>query len=724
MANYCLLPDQIDNFRKALKERDLDMNDLLSPTMTSDKLTEIFKPYAGDNAKAIATLFEEKLTMKNRMLALENMVSKLGKFGKNSPEALAEKARVKAEYKSLQQERIFHPKEHQSFLNNYADKLIGTHVTQEQSAEVFKLTNAVSTAKETNLLSGVSPEYLKAKQELNNYINSIDAPSAMASIGKNLAIIGRNNLLANPATPLKSIEGQALNAATEAITRRLAGLSGKTNPELVKQANKEAWDTFKKTGVNTAAMESLDDTHVLGKGENFKLPPKPTNRATGVIEKVARNTAAVSNKIIIDWAHNISFTKFYQSTFFDTANINAGRIAKIEGLSGQELKDRAAEIFKDSVKVKPETEEGAMARNLAQRQAARVTSTNENAVSRFSLGVKTALNKAVPGLGDFTLPIAKIPAAILANGLDNAGVGIPFGVKDIIQGRSKMAAEDMVTKLEGTAQFGNGIQRLLRIAGTIGTAALLVSKLSKDDFREDKYGNSFVKIGNTWINTEYIAIISPALAGMMKARENGTGTVSDLGQYFVGLADELQKAPGLDEASTLATDIGNTNITKGAQKYVTDFLGSRAIPAFAKNLFKGRPIDRLFFGASGVESDNQYQQELKDKATQKKSDAVIKNSTPNQADDWSTSTSKTLKQFKDKIGDQKFQEANNTYNDRVNQRLKVIVTDGNYKTASDEVKQKIIDKNKTDIQNQIYRDYNFTYVKDSNPEVDSNPLLQ
>lgn len=609
MANYCLLPNQIDNFKQALKDKDLDIKDLFN--MDSAKRTEVFKQYAGDNAKAVNTLFEEKLVLKNRILGIQNLFSKLGEFGKNSAENVAMRDKAISEYKAAQQERIFSPQEHQAFLNDLADKRIGTHISQEQAAKVFELSKKVADTKQTTQMSGMSPEYLNARKELNNFVKSVDAPTATKSIIKNAAIIGRNNLLMNPATPLKSFESQFLNSATEAITRRLSTMSGRVNPDLVSQANTEAWNTFKKTGVNTASMESINDTHMLGRGEDFNTPTQPTNRGMNILEKAVSKVAQISNKVVIDWAHNQTFTKFYQKTFFDTANINAARVAKIEGL-GQ---SRAAEIFKDAARVEPQTEQGALVRHMAQEQAARITSSNNTRLSDFSLYTKKALNQITPGLGDFVLPIAKIPATLVANGLDNAGLGVPFGAKDMVKGWRKMQLDDMQSKLEGAAQFANGTQRLIRIGGTLGTAALLTSQLKKDDFRTDNYGNTFVKIGNTWINTEYFSVLSPAISGMMQVKTSKEhGLVNDVGQYVVGGGKSLLRLPGLSEAKDLAVAVTNSDIKKGTEKYVKDFFGSRSVPAFTANLFKGRPINRLFFGASGVESQQQVDQDNKAKA--------------------------------------------------------------------------------------------------------------
>lgn len=627
MANFCLLPEQIDAFKNALKTREIDIAKLLD--MTTEERTKVFEQYAGADAKEINTQFEQKLILKNRMIGIQNLLSKLGEFGKNSPEAKVETARAIEDYKKAQTERIFSPAEHQSFLNDLADKRVGAHIDVETAQKVMDLTKVMNEAKEaeTNSFSGVSDDYLKARKNLNDFIDAQKPITPAASIIRNLMTIGRNNLITNPSTPIKATSGQIINSTIDSITRRIGNLSlNGANHAIAVAARKQAWQTFLKTGQNTAIMESLDDNHALGKGENFKVSNtgKTANPIVSAIERGVQKATAISNKIAIDLEHNYSFTRMYQGTFFDAANMFASNIARSEGLAGTETKVRAADILKDASRIEPETQEGAMVRLEAQKAAARITSTNNTLVSNFSMGAKNVLNKIVPGvpLGDLVMPIAKIPASIVANGIDNAGAGIPVAIRDIMQGRVKIQSNDLQTKYEGMAQLARGIQRTARIAGVMGTAFLIASQFKKSDFRSDNYGNHFFKVGNTWINTEYLSAISPALAGAMAARENKTNGIDQAAGYVAGVAAPLKGVPGVDEANDLITSITNTSYTKGIKKYASDFFTSRGVPAFVPNMLKDRPIDRLLFGAHGVES---VESTNKDAADSKKKSAATRN---------------------------------------------------------------------------------------------------
>ena len=617
----CIIPSRLEEYRKALKERKLDIKGLLG--MTTEQRISAFKPFAGENAELLNQMFEQKLVLKNKLAGLKNFVNKTAELKRYSPEGKAELQKSLEEYKSKQQERILNPKEEESFLNALADKVAGTHIDKPTAKKIYELSSGVKDVKEKGAkLSGVSDEYLIKKQELNDFIQSQEPLSVTSSILKDVVVIGRNNLIMNPSVPIKATTGQIENTIMDTITRRLGtGTLKGENDQLVKKANSEAWETFKKTGVNTAAMEDIDDTHILGKGENFKVPKEANiGTTTGIkVAKAVNVVARVSNKIAIDWEHNISFVKFYQKNFFDMVDLISTQMAKIE--KAGDIKGRSAEIFKDACRIEPQTEEGAMLRKVAQEQSARITSTNNTIVSNMSLGAKRWLNTWIPNfpLGDFIVPIAKIPANVVANAIDNAGAGIPMALRDIYQGREKIQSDSLKTKYEGLIQFHRGVQRAMRIGGTIGTAFLIASHFNKKDFKTDRWGAHFVKIGKVWVNMEYMSVISPALAGALTIKSGEDKTVAGKSEeYLKGALQGLKSVPGADEAEQIIQTLTSNHLAKSVEKYMSDFFSSRGEPAFLKNMQKNRPTNRLFFGAHGVETQAQVQEDKNKNVNNKK----------------------------------------------------------------------------------------------------------
>lgn len=601
MAAWCLVPKAADAFLEAIKSGVIDPAKLMD--MTSAERREAFAKIVGaDNARELNAEFESKLLLKDQQRGLVNWVKKTA--------GLTEPARRDILARIEKMDRILDPEDEKAFLADLAAKKLGTDVTPEEARNILELSRVAEAARNagTNAFSGVSDEFLNATENLKSYISSLKPVSTAKSIGMNAAVIARNNLLMNPSTPIKTMIGQGENMLIEAAMRRIGNMSvNGLNGDLAKAARAEAWETYKRTGLNTAGMETLNDTGKLGEGLRFDVHggASSTNALMRMLQQGIHRAALISNKVIIDWAHVAPFNRVYQQAFFDMANIVSSNLARGEGLAGEAARARAEEIFRDAAKVEPKTQEGAMVRQLSQQQSARVTSTNETVASRMAMGVKDALNKAVFGLGDAIMPIAKIPANIIWNGIENAGVGIPLGVRDIFQGRAKIQSAEMVTRYEGMAQYAKGIQTVARTVGTVSAAMFFASQMTAGDFRKDRYGESYVKIGDVWINMEYVSAISPALAGAMSSKMDTSPdqTIArSFADYVAGAASALKRAPGVHEVADLVDSVSNAGAANGFKKYADTFFTSRAVPAFIANLFKDRPIDRLFFGAHGVES--------------------------------------------------------------------------------------------------------------------------
>lgn len=182
------MPEQVASFNKALKEKKIDIKDLLS--MSTKKRIEVFKEYAGSRAKEVNDLFEQKLVLKNKMIGLRNWASKVGEQGKYSPEKKAElDAKVK-EYKDKQFKRMFDPKKEESFLSSLVEKKFGTEITREQAKKVFELTSKAEELKgKFNEETGKWDDkesalrYGSAKVELEKYVDALKNPEISVKEG-------------------------------------------------------------------------------------------------------------------------------------------------------------------------------------------------------------------------------------------------------------------------------------------------------------------------------------------------------------------------------------------------------------------------------------------------------------------------------------------------------------------------------------------------------------
>jgi hypothetical protein len=181
MKTFCLPPKQIEKFKKALKEKDIKISDFIK--LSSAERIKILSEYAGDSAKDVNLLFEQKLVLKNKMIGIKNWASKTGEVGRYSPEGVAKFEKAKEVYKAKQFERMFSPKEEESFLSSLVESKFGTEITKDEAKNVFNLTQ-----KADELLKEYNPEtrewsskeaelrYGSTKRVLENYIEALKNP--------------------------------------------------------------------------------------------------------------------------------------------------------------------------------------------------------------------------------------------------------------------------------------------------------------------------------------------------------------------------------------------------------------------------------------------------------------------------------------------------------------------------------------------------------------------
>lgn len=87
--------------------------------------------------------------------------------------------------------------------------------------------------------------------------------------------------------------------------------------------------------------------------------------------------------------------------------------------------------------------------------------------------------------------------------------------------------------------------------------------------------------------------------------------------------------------------------------------------------------------------------------------------------DWERSEGKELLQFRDKVGDDRFKEANMDFNDEFKNWFDRAKSDDDYINATEEEKSEIITKKRVEIKKKIFKDYGFKYKSEKKnlPEI-------
>ena len=211
--------------------------------------------------------------------------------------------------------------------------------------------------------------------------------------------------------------------------------------------------------------------------------------------------------------------------------------------------------------------------------------------------------------------MAKVPSSVVYNELENFGVGLGTGMKDVLTGTGELndlktaGKESSLEGVNATLKIKNGINTLVRTVGVIATAAIITQNLTKKDFYTDYYGNSYVKMGNYWLSTNIFGGAGSAVSGAMMARTENTGVLWD---YGAAGYDSLGNAPIADALNSFIQE-GKTG--KMSSSFVNNYLN----PVLLKDIEKSvqeKTVNPFFVG-SLIRTEQQKKQE--DKASAKKS---------------------------------------------------------------------------------------------------------
>lgn len=438
-----------------------------------------------------------------------------------------------------------------------------------------------------NLL-GTSAAFINAQHEFSDYVHSLDEKPAWASIRDSLSNIYKN-LFIGVKTGVKTTVLGTLNSAIEVVNRRIATgkVMGNVDLELKRQAVianiKLGWETGSNSFINT----SSDDASVFGAnkhGHSEEFGHKDTlKEGNAVLTKAAEalnKTSRAIKYVAIDVLHKAPMMVTSSLNFADALDITASTIAKMDYAQKQGMDANA--IFKDAVRVEPETTLGKIARNRAQQEMFRTLNLNNTALAEATSELQRAINKQVPTLGNYLIPMAKVPSSIISNQIENFGGGLATGTIDVVRGLGdlnelkKSGQESTPEGVQAMLKIGDGVRTLTRTVGIIGAAALLVSNLTKKDFYQDTYGNAYVKMGDYWLNTQAFGGAGAAITGTMMAK---TGVDNPVFDYSKAAFEELKTAPLIDSLDSAVQ-------SAESGKLLSSLVNSYLNPIFAQDIEK------------------------------------------------------------------------------------------------------------------------------------------
>lgn len=321
MAKFCLLPQSIERFKRALTDGTLNPDQLSK--ISSDERRNLLASIVGeDNAKAVNAEFESKLLLKNQQAGMVNWAKKvlgLRPLAKRDIISRIEKM-----------DKVLNPLEQGMFLKDLAERRLGIGVSDNEAKIISNLSQKMIKTRETIKQGGNRLDYGAARVELLDYVGELKGQAEkLKPMGY---LVKPLRLISDIAGIAKAVKASMDNSAIF----RQGWKSLWTNPGIwLKNAALSFSDLVKTLG-NKKVMEALKadlysrENALNGNYEKMKL-------AIGVIEE-AYPTHLPGKIPIFGRAYKASETAFTGFVYRQRADI-ADKLLEIAKRSGVNIAD-------------------------------------------------------------------------------------------------------------------------------------------------------------------------------------------------------------------------------------------------------------------------------------------------------------------------------------------------------------------------------------------------
>lgn len=633
-----------------------------------------------------------------------------------------------------------------AILEEFVAQKLGVSVSNGEVTEIQARAKAIDVAQQTLGDHFGEPEHAQehiaffaAKAAMDDYLQSKHpAPNLRVLTGT----IGRGMMLFSVKSPVLNVGSNIEVGFTEVLARRLAGggFQGADN-QLARDYVQMVHRVYQATGADLSRMTTLRDTgaggeRVLGHTVHAQ-GPGPTRYVGRIIENIVFKQLMGAPDVVFAAAH-----------FADSVNTKSLQMAHGD-------RPQAVTWMRDAMRLEPQTPEGEVLRTQAILDAQTATWTGVTWASRISTGIRKIIND-VSGdtrIGDYLLPFIITPANVIATGMDYAGLGIP---KAFFATLKAMKSGDA-----GSAAHLQTVSRqLIRSGlGLIG-AFLIASLLDDDDFvgaydparaqieqlRNSQY-NAF-RVGDKWISTNWLGPLSVSVTALMYARKYGKGGPEQVFQYGKGVLSTATQIPGVadiyDQVKQAAYQKNQSleELSGATVDYLTAEVYSRLVPSFASDLAKAfdpyvrqggkglagvkikipgvsqtAPRKQNIFGedvhgesaltdilfGSRVKTDRETPliRELDRVATVNDKSITFTN--------WAKTSSKKLAQFKEKVGEERYNTAARQYGQELQKQLTRTINQPSYVRLSDADKLSLLNNMDSTVLANIFQRHRFRY---------------
>lgn len=584
---FCIPKPTVEKMKEAVRSGEISIQNLYDST--SESRRKLFEQYASrELAQEINAGFEKAMISKQK-----------GALTGWAQAIFTAKEKKESNYRNvldkineLEKIGVLNDSNADNFLYDLVADKLGISVTAEEVKNITGKAEALESLYNQSTEDGIPPvEYWTARRDMEKYLNSL-TPNARLKVATSIS--GRGAMLLSFKSPLVNIISNTVQGFFEGFQRRIAnntykGLNGEFALSYVKKVN----DIYQQSGYDISRMETLSQGQ-RRLGEQISHAEGP-----GMVRAVGR------------WYEDIVFKQLMGApdvvsssiAFADSVNLSTTKIAYIEGLTGEQAKTRALEIFKDAILIKPLTIHGEIARSQGIADAQYSTFTHKSGYSDLAMAIRTALNNATGNvrLGDQLMPFVKTPANVVQVGVDAAGIGA-------FRGFFKLPEAMRQLKAGNSGPMQDTVRLFVRSGLGLTLATVLsfmfdpedyvgeydsLSQKERDLARLKNASFNSVKVGDKYISLDYLGPIGSAFVGIMYARKYGDTLPEKIFQYAKGAGTQALKLPGLREFSDLVTDINEAtergdlgDVAKGLTDEAVAYIRARTIPAIVNDFAK------------------------------------------------------------------------------------------------------------------------------------------
>ena len=655
MAKFCLLPQKVAEFKKALRNGEINPEYLSK--LSSENRNKFLAKYVGeDNATQTNALFESKLLLKNQKAG---MIAWAKKIVGISPEVRRD---MLAKIERL--DSALSVKDETAFLKDLVNTRLGLSFTQEEANKISELSQKVTEMKKNASKEGVFKtekerlDFGMAKVQIEKYINDLKLQAKAPTDIKGKVIEG-----------IKEAPG-ILKSLQASLDNSFFGRQGikvlYTNPKIWTRNFLKSWTDI---GKELKGMEAIDAV----KADIYSRP----NAVNGKYDAGGYGLGVLTEEA-------------YPSSLPSKIPL-LGRLFKASesAYNGAALRMRAdlADKF-----IKLAEQNGV---NMLNKENAKPVGDMIGSLTGRGGGI---LNRVLTPEGQEKANVAFYSLKFLKSNIDTLIAPAKYVAKKVTGGYDTKGAE-FAGKESAKAT--------LRIVGTIAAILATAKFIDPESVDEDPTSTNFgkIKVFGQWVDITggMAALVRLSARIVFDKSKSSTGNITTYRTGFGGRTalDELETFFE-GKLSPIAGIIRDklAKETFGGEKFTWENALKQVItPLPVQNATKILQDPKSEFALGSIILDG-----LGLSTTQ----------TPQYKSDWETSTSKEMTEFRKKVGDAKLKEANAKFDKVYQWWLDDVSKKDSYKKLSPDDQASLKTKAKDKIKSMIFEANNFKPSREVN----------